>query len=159
MSKRIEIGGSGVYLDELRPEQNPAYSPNLYRWLRLRGNVAHVLRVARDKMGMLHLCLWSGPYPGTTLLNRALCVGGKAEIVSMYLFGDLTPIDDFWPRYRDIGRCAIDTEHKERFIGNETRWEYNEDKTERKCLWCGNATQRPVRTERVVVDEEWETQC
>lgn len=48
------------------------------------------------------------------------------------------------------------SEHTERFIGDETRWEYDETRTERTCRWCGAAKQRLTKKERIVVDEEWE---
>lgn len=71
-------------------------------------------------------------------------------------------LPDFWTHYYEKGRCAIDPEHKVGFIDDESRWDVAMEDgkpQERKCQWCGSATQVMKRwTETVPVErEEWQS--
>ncbi|MCK9394266.1 MAG: hypothetical protein M0Q44_01580 [Methylobacter sp.] len=68
--------------------------------------------------------------------------------------GPLREVPDFWNRYTDIGRCAIDQEHKIYFVGDDTRWRTAGD--HRECLWCGTHAQRQLRWVEPVDRSAWE---
>ena len=75
--------------------------------------------------------------------ERRYCLPGA--IMSLEL------VVDFWDRYLEVGRCAIDPAHQEHFQVGER---YREHDGHRTCLWCG-AEQIKVMTPRTVVDESW----
>lgn len=95
-------------------------------------------------------------HPGDTdfsgvRLRDVLCNGGKA---GRWCYGGFAPdmelLEGFWERYRLVGRCAIDPEHHEGFMGDR----YAVEGDSRSCLWCGHK-QNKVVTQRVVYDESW----
>jgi hypothetical protein len=94
----------------------------------------------------------NGDLIGARLMN-VLCYGTKAESACWMNMGSLVEVADFWPRYVADGRCAIDTEHEECFIGDESRWSVNG--AVRDCLWCGKARQMLVRWTETVQRQEW----
>lgn len=96
-------------------------------------------------------------YPGDTdffgvRLMAVLCQGIKA---GSWCFAGITPdlelVENFWDRYLAVGRCAVDPEHHEHFIGGER---FRIDGDVRTCLWCGTTHQRKL-TYRTVTDESW----
>lgn len=155
----------------IAPEKAESFSPNLHEWLKrivLKGgrlSSEHVYRVRAGTRlsqlygaGTLFIGASDPSYPedrdlfGARLIG-VLCNGAKEGV---YCFpgalGALDRVDDFWPRYRKVGRCAIDPEHREHFIGPER---YAVSGHKRVCKWCG-AGQRLRIVKRVVRDEVWE---
>jgi len=90
-------------------------------------------------------------------LMAVLC--NSREISGAFIasdLGGLTEIADFWDRYTTIGRCVIDPEHREVFVGDKNRWQVQGDF--RRCLWCGGMTQRrrtELKVTRRVVWDSW----
>lgn len=167
----IPLGHKTLKLADLAPQHSPAFSPNLYRWMRTKahfyrdGGVAQsVYRVkpgtpATETFGAgtlligypLHGHPGDTDFVGTRLI-AALCQGSKAG--SWCYAGvapDLELIDGFWDRYLEVGRCAIDPDHHQHFSGSDR---YRIEGEERTCLWCGT-TQRRVLTPRTILDESW----
>lgn len=64
-------------------------------------------------------------------------------------------VPDFWAKYVEIGRCAMDPEHGIAYIGDETRWEVVED--QRSCVWCQNCKQKLVSLGKVRLYKTWQT--
>jgi hypothetical protein len=154
----IPVGHKSLRLRQLQPKLSAAFSPNLYRWMRASahfysdGGVAEA--VYRVKLGSLDASYlgagtlmigypmdsYSGDkdFSGVRLIG-VLCNGsGERRACYANLVPDLEPVEGFWERYLAIGRCAIDPDHQEHFIGGER---FQEGEILRTCLWCG-ATQR-----------------
>ncbi|MEM8519463.1 hypothetical protein [Janthinobacterium sp. CAN_S7] len=143
-----------VQLKNLAPRLSPAFSPNLYRWLRVRGTGRHqglvrdtVFRVKPDTglarsigAGTLVIGHAYAAYEGDkdvsgirmieVLVNGTeagrFCFAGAAD--------SLEPVADFWTRYTQVGRCAFDPLHQEHFAGGERYALTDGAKT---CMWCG----------------------
>lgn len=167
----IPLGHKTLKLSELNPKQSPSFSPNLYKWMREHahfykdGGVAEtVYRVKPNTPSAKHFGANTkvigypiNGYEGDTDFSGALLIGvlcnGVNEKRACYagLALDVELVDNFWEQYLDIGRCAIDPEHKEHFINGER---YVIEGDTRTCLWC-NAKQKRVLTNRVVIDESW----
>jgi hypothetical protein len=98
-------------------------------------------------------------YPGDTdfvgtRLMSALCLGAKAQSACYVgLARNVDRVADFWKRYLDVGRCAIDPDHRENFIGGD-RFAVSDDI--RTCRWCGQS-QRRMLVPRIVEEEVWTT--
>lgn len=152
----------------LHPRHSPAYSPNLHRWLRQRlrpldrtvhdqvyrvtaGSLLHRRYDFAPGTLMIGLPFENQPFAddfGGTQLMHVLVVGSQA--ISMCYpggMGGLERIDDFWERYRAIGRCAIDTDHTEHFIGGANRFVVQGDT--RTCQWCGAQQRRSIQIQHV----------
>lgn len=129
----------------INPKRHPKYSPNLYKWIRnqMRKRCGEPVIIQRDEImdgdKALHVAFRSsdGFYYGARLLS--ILRNGAREKTWAYGRNEVE-VPDFWPRYIAHGRCAIDSEHKKHFIGDETRWEQINANT-RRCAWCGNRTQ------------------
>lgn len=167
------IGHKTLRLRDLLPGKSASFSPNLYRWMRQHahfyrngGLAESVYRVkpgsrAAESFGANTLLIGYpyDAYPGDkdfsgVRLMAALCNGSKADRVCYpNIFPDLVLLEDFWDRYLRVGRCAIDPEHREHFMGGD-RFKGNGE--HRACLWCG-VKQTKVLTPRTVVDESWVT--
>ncbi len=150
-----EVNGNGLDVAAVHPRNGSRYSPNLFSWLTMRSRKHHAWtsRVYRDKDGTLWIgMLDQGDLFGARLMN-VLCNGSKAEGGCWINLRGLVEVADFWPRYMRDGRCAIDTEHAQYFIGDDTRWAVNGDT--RTCLWCGEARQVFARWTDVVAHQEW----
>jgi hypothetical protein len=148
---------NGLEVQTVHPRNGAKYSPNLYRWLtsRKRKHRAWTSRVYRDKAGTLWIGMLDlGDLVGAPLMN-VLCYGTKAESCCWVNLRGLVEVADFWPRYVIDGRCAIDTEHRKSFVGDDTRWTQEGDT--RACLWCGKAQQVLVRWTENVERQEWRT--
>lgn len=162
----MPIGHKTLRLRDLSPERSCSFSPNLYRWMKRRahfyldGGVAEgVYRVKPGTSSAEHfgagtlMIGWPiNGYPGDTdfsgvRLMQALCIGSKA-IRACYsnMAPDLEPVEGFWDRYLQVGRCAIDPEHQEHFAGTDR---FVEKDDTRKCIWCGHQ-QRQVATPSTV---------
>lgn len=153
----------------LQPRHSPAYSPNLYRWLRQqhRRNPDRAIRdrVYRVTAGsllnrryhfaagelMIGLPFENQPFAddfcGAQLIH-VLVMGGQAMTMCYPGgMGGLEPVEDFWERYRAIGRCAIDTEHTQHFIGDAGRFVVHGDT--RTCQWCGAQQHRSIHIKHI----------
>lgn len=137
-------------LRAISPANGDKYSPNLHKWLRKHRH--HDMKVWRFSDSSIfyigYMC--DGMLHGVRLME-VLCSGTKAEVYCYLGFPQEMP--DFWHRYQEQGRCAIDTEHNRRFIGDENR--YVVDGDTRTCQWCG-VVQVLRRWQEVVEREEWE---
>lgn len=146
---------NGLDVRAVAPRNGAKYSPNLYRWLTMRNKKHHAWasRVYRDESGTLWIGMIDlGDLIGARLMN-VLCYGAKAESCCWVNLRGLVEVADFWPRYIADGRCAIDTEHRQHFIGDDTRW--TQDGGKRACLWCGKAQQVLTRWTEPVERQEW----
>lgn len=173
MTTTVHVGHPTLRLGDIAPERSPAFSPNLYRWMRRHGHFftgggVHVA-VYRVRAGSAAAKDWGAgtfvigaPYDGYEgdtdfsgqRLIAVLCRGAEASAVcNVGLAPSLDLVDGFWDRYLQVGRCAIDPDHQERFSGSDR---YHIDGDQRTCLWCGARHQR-VLTPRVVLDESWAT--
>ena len=153
---QLDIASRPVDLRAIEPRNGPQYSPNLYRWMKsISKDWRDVARVFTGSDGYLFIghC-FDDNFCGAKM-NTVLCNGVKAMPFSYPASVVSHEIHDFWPEYERIGRCAIDKEHTQYFIGDETRWKV-EGET-RHCLWCGNHTQHLKRWEEVVQHEKWES--
>ena len=130
---------------DIAPAKGEKYSPNLHKWLSQRGKEhrAETSKVFCAPDGGL----WIGMIDDDIFLigcrlMAVLCSGAKAESMAYPLkqIGPLEEAADFWERYLEVGRCAIDQKHTMSFVGDETRWLVDGDR--RECMWCGRAKQR-----------------
>ncbi|MDH0342019.1 hypothetical protein [Chromobacterium haemolyticum] len=166
MTTLSPIGHPSLRLNDIHPCKSPAFSPNLHRWMRSRGHAYQnggvadtVYRVRPDSKlattygaGTLFIGHPYSQYEGDTdfsgeLLIAVLCHGTKA---GSFCFAGAAPaleeVTGFWDRYLDVGRCAIDPDHKEHFIGGD-RFRIEGDL--RECLWCG--ARHRIETQTVMV--------
>jgi hypothetical protein len=151
----VTVESNGLDVASVHPNNGHKYSPNLYRWLTMRGREFHAWtsRIYRSADGVLWIGMFvDGDLLGARLMN-VLCYGKKAEDACWVSLRDMVEIADFWARYMRDGRCAIDTEHEQYFIGDETRWTTVGEK--RTCNWCGKYTQVLARWTEAVDQEEW----
>jgi hypothetical protein len=155
VDRRVVLQRTGLDVAAIHPGNGSKYSPNLYKWLTMRSKKHHAWTslVYRDADGMLYIGMMDdGDLIGARLMN-VLCYGAKAESWCYTKTLDMVEVADFWPRYMRDGRCAIDTEHKRYFVGDDTRW--TQDGDTRACLWCGKAQQVMVRWTESVERHEW----
>lgn len=165
------IGHKTLQLRDLMPSKSAAFSPNFYRWMKSKahfyrdGGVAEsVYRVkpgsrTAESFGADTLMIGYpyDAYPGDAdfsgmRLMAVLCNGSKADRACYpNIFPDLVLLEGFWDRYLQVGRCVIDPEHHEHFMGGDR---YQEGGDQRTCLWCG-VVQAKVSTPRTVVDVSW----
>lgn len=141
-------------LSAIDPRNGSKYSPNLLKWLRKRrwwkGEDARVYR-ADDNRLYIGVFDREGFFSGSNL-QAVLCRGRQCES-GCYGRIDIKEVVDFWERYVAIGRCAIDTDHRQHFVGDETRWLVEGNR--RSCQWCGNCVQELREREEIVVRREW----
>lgn len=147
---------------DIHPVMSPAYSPNLYAFI-AKSEREHkpitVYRVAQENqsypVGELFIGYQddNGCFNGSRL-NNVLIKGSKTDRWAFTkLNGVIEPVPDFWDRYRELGRCYLDPEHRIHFV--DERWEVQA--TTRTCRWCGRKEHKhfvPVTTIRT----EWKTE-
>lgn len=170
MTTTRTVGHSTLKLKQIAPSISAAFSPNLYRWMRAKGHfykdggvLQTVFRVKpgttlAQEFGAGTLMIGYAGDQGENgfigiRLIAALCHGTKAG--SFYYVGMAAMLDevaDFWEQYMQVGRCAIDPDHKEGFMGDR----FTLDGDTRTCLWCGAKHDR-VMTPRTVFVESWTT--
>ena len=154
----VNIIENGLDLAAIDPRNGPQFSPNLYRFLKGRGQTwATTCRVCLDMDGILRIgSLDDGWLHGARLMG-VLCYGLREQVWAHppESLGGLQELPSFWTDYMRNGRCAIDSEHKKSFIGDESRWSVHGD--ERSCLWCGNAHQKLETWVEEVRHEQWVT--
>lgn len=148
-----------VSLSDISPARGGKFSSNLHRWLvrdRQAYRSAAFPGVFTGKDGALWIGRWHDDYFVGVRLMGVLCSGLEAKKFA-YRSPNLVQVDDFWPKYANVGRCAIDPAHEEFFMGDETRWRLVEDT--RTCLWCQACVQkRRSHTEQRLV-ETWVTEA
>ena len=114
------------------------YSPNLSAWLK-KQRYARLPDVV--EINGIRWLVWQEEndcWASGARLGQILTRGSKAQLWAVP--GIFKREEGFWEAYAEDGRCAIDTQHRTSFIGDETRWDQR--KTQRRCLWCGHHTQR-----------------
>lgn len=153
--QNVTTADNGLDVSAIHPRNGEKYSHNLYAWLtdRNRPHRAKTSRVYRDTVGALwigHLDL--GDLIGARLYG-VLCNGAEEQSAYWDARG-LDEASDFWLRYMADGRCAIDQEHNQHFVGDATRWRVDGDT--RTCMWCGKVRQTLVRWTETVERERWE---
>lgn len=145
-----------LILGKISPKLHEKFSPNLFRWLKKNPIEATHAQVWRDADG----ALWIGYKDDDTFLigtrlMHVLSHGVKSDGGAYPLrgfTGGLTLIEDFWTRYMEIGRCAIDDSHQSHFLNAGNRFLTTGKR--RTCQWCGQ--QQTLRTKRrVVTDRLW----
>jgi hypothetical protein len=154
-STELGLQPNGLDVRAVDPRNGGKYSPNLHKWLTMRSRKHHAWtsRVYRDSDGVMFIGMMdNGDLIGARLMN-VLCYGTKAESYCYTKTGGMFEVADFWPRYMVDGRCAIDTEHRACFVGDDTRW--TQDGDTRACLWCGKVQQVLMRWTETVERKEW----
>lgn len=129
-----------VRLSDVDPKKNPAFSPNLYRWLRknktyLRCGVDRY--VCEDGIEYIGWVDDTGCLIGSRLIG-ALCYGGREKTWAHMHLGKSAKLKPLWGDYLNIGRCAIDPEHSARFIDER----FIETGKKRTCKWCGHVQKK-----------------
>lgn len=147
-----------IKLSDINPKKNPAFSPNLYRWMRKGGVFMADSRVYEGPSGVEgHATRFIGiisddhhDFCGSKL-NSALCEGGRAmQAAYPWLTAkNLVEVVNFWPGYLKLGRCAIYPEHRWNFDG-----QWLEEDDVRTCQWCG-LVQRRERYTYTEQRERW----
>lgn len=100
-------------LTQIAPHLSTKYSPNLHKFLSSRQHrtIAAYGQVYRDRDGTL----WLGYLDENCLIGARLmtilCSGLRAETWCFSNLGPLDEVPDFWRRYVEDGRCAIDIDH------------------------------------------------
>lgn len=170
-STTVLVGYPTMRLGRIAPARSRSFSPNLYAWMKKEahfysdaGHAEQIYRVRPESSlaesfgaGTLMIGHPYNQYEGDSdfsgiRLISALCQGAKAgRMCFVGAMGSLELVDGFWDRYLEVGRCAIDPEHQEHFVGGDR---YAVDGETRACLWCG-AKHLRVMEPRVSYDETW----
>ncbi len=147
---------NGLDIEKIHPSNGAKYSPNLYAWLTLRSKRHRVetSRVFSTKDGLLYIGFLDDGYLIGSRLVSVLCYGKKEKSWAFSYLGEVIEVPDFWARYMDVGRCAIDLEHKMHFFGDDSRWRIHGDR--RECLWCENHSQKLRQWVEIVERSAWE---
>jgi hypothetical protein len=146
---------TGPDLNAIAPSNGAKFSPNLHSFLSMRRRRAALprMRVYVDK----DKTLWLGYFDDDCFIGnrlmQVLCYGTKSETYAYLNMRDLVEVPNFWQDYQNIGRCAIDREHKHSFLGDDTRWSHHGD--HRSCQWCGQAKQQLQESVTKVVRHDW----
>lgn len=120
-------------LSDVDPRKNPAFSPNLYRWLR-KNRFMRCFADRYEAHGIEYLGFLddTGVLVGSRLWG-ILCNGVAEQKWSfLHLVGHVTH-RPLWRDYLLRGRCAIDPAHRENFLGDR----FSVDGDRRTCRWCG----------------------
>jgi len=145
---------TGVELESINPRSNPAFSPNLFKWVRSRRPRNCPDTMVRERVysvlpdtllakvygeGALFIGHPFSSYSGDSDFSGAplmhvLCNGPQSG--GWCVAGgvpQLVEVEDFWPRYLQVGRCAIDPKHGRHFFAADR---YREHDGVTTCLWC-----------------------
>lgn len=143
------------------PSKKPSFSQNLHKFVKAWAKRYHETwtpQIWRDEQGQLYIGIIDPGVAPTSKsgflgvrLPRVLCNGASVLSREGGWYTNLGPanmthVADFWDRYLQIGRCAIDTTHRQFFIGDEGR--YIMTGKIRTCTWCG--AQHKLRIEKKV---------
>jgi hypothetical protein len=121
-----------IDLKLIDPKRHEKYSPNLFRWLRKwkkesRSTFGH-LGVYVDKDGREYVGeMRDAEWLHGSRLGTILCDGGRAMVFACAPSFGFKPVQGFWDRYVEIGRCAIDTKHNTSFQNSDGRYLISED--------------------------------
>jgi len=147
-------------LDRTHPAKGSKYSPNLHKWLsawtrRYSKTAEAIPRVFQDAdggfwIGMLHES--DNSLIGCRIMG-VLCNGAREATANYIRERNLVELPTFWQDYVRDGRCAIDTDHKNHFIGDTDRWVTTFDV--RACRWCGHHVQVKLVWAETVSKSEW----
>lgn len=129
------------------------YAKKLHSHSRFLGENRSYGDVFRDVDGNLHMGIMDDMFLIGAQMSHIICDPSTGVYANRNI-AKMTPIPDFWGRYAEDGRCAIDPDHSTAFIGDETRW--MEGFISRTCLWCGKHSQRLHRRQEIVHREQWE---
>lgn len=140
---------------QIDPKLNPAFSPNLHAFVRSKVDDLQVFRVTKAHgsllVGQLAIgYVYDGDFIGCQL-THVLCYGRKARTWSFPGTDCIELVPDFWERYLQVGRCAIDRDHHTHYQDN--RWELIAG-DKRRCKWCGHQQHR-VLTPVTTMVESW----
>lgn len=169
---KTPVAHATLTLAQIFPSKSAAFSPNLHKWMRRHahffkdgGVMDTVFRVRPGSKlaesfgaGTLLIGQAYAQFKGDmdfsgVRLTAALCQGAEAgRYCYVGAMSSLEELKGFWDDYLKIGRCAIDTEYREHFMGDR----FSMDGDTRTCLWCG-ATHERVLTPRTVFDESWKS--
>lgn len=145
---------SGSLLKAISPSNGAKFSPNLFRWLSLKGKRRAVTsKVYRDDRGDMFIGFIENGYFVGSRLIQVLCDGVTPVMAYPGLQHSLKELDWFWDGYIKEGRCVIDPEHSISFLNDDNRWSIKGSK--RSCLWCGECTQVLKKWTEVVNRSEW----
>lgn len=165
------VGHQTLKRNEIKPSISAAFSPNLYRWMMRYGHefsdggVAETIyrvipnsRLANEYgAGTLFIgCPYNqhekdADFSGSQIMT-VLCNGSKATRYCLAgAMRSLEVVENFWDLYLQIGRCAIDPDHNEHFLGNDR---YSVSGDVRTCLWCGKKHQKIV-VPKTTFEEDW----
>lgn len=136
----------------IAPKQGQKYSPNLHAWLKHLA-YSELMHVYKHADGTLYIGHVDGTWFFGTRLVSVLCNGKKQSTFAYPNHAkNLTEVTDFWPRYVRDGRCAIDPEHQEYFVDDNSRWLIEGDA--RHCQWCGNHSQVLLSWKEIKVEQK-----
>lgn len=129
---------TNTLLKKLSPSFGDKFSPYLYQWLKKNFiECQYETKVFINKDGIRYIGFFDeeGWFYGSNFMG-VLCHGKKEGTSASYpsTVSSFQEVKDFWAQYAELGRCAIDPEHKEHFRGN-TRW--IENGHIHTCTWCG----------------------
>lgn len=144
------------------PRKKPCFSPNLHKWVKhwvkdypenmlpevwLKNDGIQLLYIGRQtrEENEIQACGFVGVRLNSVLRNGVSANKERGWFTNLGP-GNMTHVADFWDRYLQIGRCAIDAEHRQFFIGDEGR--YVMHGKIRTCTWCG--AQHKLRIEKKV---------
>lgn len=163
MSQTLSISLSGLR-EAIAPSNGDKFSPNLHTWLNKHNVRKYIVwwglpRLFTKETENMRTQLYIGWVDKENVFTgcRLFAVLSQSDH-EIYCFGNVDKIGfaevpDFWERYIAIGRCAIDTEHGQRFVKDESRWRVEGDA--RFCQWCGNCTQSLHKWTETVERQGW----
>lgn len=135
-------------MEAICPKRSAAFSPNLRKWLLAYGrpgDAVYRLRPGQhsSRYGGGEGALFIGqPFNGYAgdqdfsgiLLMSVLCNGPGAKRCCLPgAMRVLDVVEDFWSRYREVGRCAIDPGHQVQFRDDGRYRRVNDEEV---CCWC-----------------------
>lgn len=138
-------------ISKIHPKRGEKFSPNLHSYLKQKENAnfrEHALIFRNVVSGHLWIGYkHEGEFIGLRLME-VLCNGRHAQRCCYTNINfELQELPKFWEQYLSIGRCAIDTEHREHFMNAAER--YEEAGEVRTCRWCGRKQRQRKWTETV----------
>jgi hypothetical protein len=143
---KVSPGGDSlgriVRLSDIDPKINAAFSPNLFRWLR-KHRIMQMFadRYEHDGTEYIGFLDDGGSFVGSKLWG-VLCNGGRERTWSFSWIGRDAVLRPMWADYLKRGRCALDPEHDQHFLGER----FSQNGNTRTCLWCGCLQRRETYT-------------
>ena len=112
------------------PSNGDKYSPNLHAYMAKRVCTPFIGLYKDSKQHLWLGYIFGKAFIGSHLLE--ILTQGEQALSGAYLnLGEFNQVFGFWEDYIKRGRCAIDPEHKIRFIDDKNRI------VDGQCLWCG----------------------